>query len=173
MEISKIILKEAVNKSTSYREVLLTLGYGTGGGSHKYLKDKIKEYNISTAHFVNKRHVGGRLSDGQYFVNGCKRNGTHLKARLIKDGHLEEKCDECGLGPEWNEKFLPLQVDHKDGNNINNELSNLRLVCPNCHSQTDNWGGKQFKNTKYCKCGVRIDRYGKNSLCYKCSMLSR
>lgn len=51
-------------------------------------------------------------------------------------------CSECGCGDEWNGKMLTLQLDHIDGNSDNNSLSNVRLLCPNCHTQTDTYGMK-------------------------------
>ena len=64
-----------------------------------------------------------------------------LKNRLVKEKLLEYKCVECGIF-EWNKKEICLQLDHIDGNSHNHKLENLRLLCPNCHSQTDTWCGK-------------------------------
>ena len=64
-----------------------------------------------------------------------------LKNRIIKEKLLENKCSSCGIS-EWQEKSISLQLDHIDGNSHNHVLSNLRLLCPNCHSQTDTWCGK-------------------------------
>lgn len=64
-----------------------------------------------------------------------------LKKRLIKEKVLENKCTSCGL-IEWQGKEIALHLDHKDGDNHNHKLDNLRLLCPNCHSQTDTWCGK-------------------------------
>jgi hypothetical protein len=66
----------------------------------------------------------------------------HLKKRLLAVGLLLNRCGICGLGPQWNGKPLSLQLDHEDGDRTNNLIGNLRLVCPNCHSQTDTYGGK-------------------------------
>jgi hypothetical protein len=64
-----------------------------------------------------------------------------LKKRLLKENVLENKCVVCGI-KEWNKKYISLQLDHIDGNGHNHKLENLRLVCPNCHSQTDTYCGK-------------------------------
>ncbi len=66
------------------------------------------------------------------------RNHKNQKAKkaLIFHGVLVDECQACGLGPEWNGEPLVLQVDHIDGDRNNIELSNIRLLCPNCHSQT-------------------------------------
>jgi hypothetical protein len=53
----------------------------------------------------------------------------------------EYKCEECGIG-EHNGKPIVLECDHIDGNNSNNHISNLRLICPNCHSQTPTYKAK-------------------------------
>ena len=58
-----------------------------------------------------------------------------LKIRLLNEGYLEPKCDICGE-EEWEGKEIPLQLDHKNGHHNDNKLSNLRVICPNCHAQT-------------------------------------
>ena len=55
----------------------------------------------------------------------------------------EYKCSVCDIS-DYNGKPLSLQLDHKDGDNKNHLLENLRWLCPNCHSQTDNWGVKNI-----------------------------
>ena len=70
---------------------------------------------------------------------------THNSNGVLKKYLIEtrgEKCEDCGLNPIWNNKPLVLQLDHIDGNSDNNYPNNLRLLCPNCHSQTDNFGSK-------------------------------
>ena len=68
-----------------------------------------------------------------------------LKNRLIKEGIKENKCECCGIS-EWNGKSLNLELHHIDGNSHNHLLDNLQLLCPNCHSQTDNFRSKNIKH---------------------------
>lgn len=85
-----------------------------------------------------------RIENGE-----CTHNsGAVLKKYLIEK--FGEKCSECDLGPIWNEKPIVIQVDHIDGDSDNNYPSNLRLLCPNCHSQTENFGSKG-KGSRYRK----------------------
>ena len=64
-----------------------------------------------------------------------------LKLRLIKDCILEYKCAICEIDT-WKGKILNLELDHIDGNRLNHRLENLRLICPNCHSQTSTYRAK-------------------------------
>ena len=66
--------------------------------------------------------------------------GRDNKRRRILE-EQEYKCNSCGLS-EWMGRPLTLELDHKDGNNANNDRSNLECLCPNCHSLTDTWRGR-------------------------------
>lgn len=66
-----------------------------------------------------------------------------LRIRLINEGYMEARCSICLL-TDWQSKPIPLELDHVDGDNTNNMLVNLRLLCPNCHAQTDNYRGKNW-----------------------------
>lgn len=80
-------------------------------------------------------------------------NGLHphyqtlkLKKRLIKEGIFENQCAECGI-IEWNGKPISMQLDHVNGDSSDHRLQNLRMLCPNCHSQTDTYCGKNKGNS--------------------------
>lgn len=60
---------------------------------------------------------------------------------LIHSGYKENKCECCGIS-EWNNKPITLQLHHINGNPRDNALENLQVLCPNCHTQTDNYGSK-------------------------------
>jgi hypothetical protein len=67
-----------------------------------------------------------------------------LRLKLIREGVKEHCCESCGLR-EWLGKPIPLELDHIDGDHTNNALKNIRVLCCNCHAQTDNWRGKKKK----------------------------
>ena len=75
----------------------------------------------------------------------------NLKKRILKEGILEEVCNGCGIGPKWppplrwNSKPLSLQLDHINGVNNDHRLENLQFLCPNCHSQTPTFAGRNRK----------------------------
>lgn len=77
--------------------------------------------------------------------------GTHnLKKRLFKSGVKENKCEVCGIS-EWMGEKIVCELDHIDGDSRNHRLENLRIICPNCHSQTKTYAGRNIKNKKLTK----------------------
>jgi hypothetical protein len=72
---------------------------------------------------------------------GRRRCRTHIKVRLVRAGLKTSACEECGIQC-WRGRPLSFELHHVNGDGSDNRLENLRLLCPNCHSQTDNWGGR-------------------------------
>lgn len=149
-------LSDAVTTSKTYSQVLEKLGLKLCGGTHANIKLNIKRLGLSTDHFhlqgwcTGKHHKRlmsfVKIPTEKILVKDSTYTNTHeLKKRLIKEGLLEEKCELCGMGNEWQSKFISLQLDHKDGDRCNNQLENLRILCPNCHSQTESFAGKRKK----------------------------
>lgn len=68
-----------------------------------------------------------------------------LKNRLIQEGYKKPICEKCGIGEEWNGEVLVLELDHINGDKYDNSLKNLRILCPNCHSQTPTFRGRKNK----------------------------
>jgi hypothetical protein len=66
---------------------------------------------------------------------------TNLRLRLLADGVKDARCERCGL-TEWLGEPAPLQLHHVNGDGQDNRPENLQILCPNCHSQTDSWGGR-------------------------------
>jgi hypothetical protein len=74
-------------------------------------------------------------------IRGRRRSRCHIKVRLLDAGLKEQRCEQCGLS-QWRGKALSLELHHVNGDGLDNRLENLLLLCPNCHSQTDTWGGR-------------------------------
>lgn len=107
------------------------------------------------------------------FLNNEKDVKTSfLKKRLIEEGYFEEKCQICGI-KEWNNKKIVFDLHHVDGDRKNNRLDNLQLLCPNCHSQTDNYKGKNNKriNNKTTNENIKREFPYSNNLHQLCNRL--
>jgi len=93
----------------------------------------------------HKYHSPDDLKD--ILTENSTYQSSKLKKRLIEVGLKENKCEICGINT-WNNKPLVLQLHHKNGIHNDNRLENLEIVCPNCHSQTDNFTAKNIKKNK-------------------------
>lgn len=137
---------QIVQESNSYSDCLRALGLGTrGGSSTDILKRRIAELNCSTEHFGKQlQSVSAKYSLEEILVeNSSYANISRLKQRLVNEGKMEYKCQKCGIS-EWLGNPLTLQLDHINGVNNDHRLTNLRFLCPNCHSQTDTYAGKNM-----------------------------
>lgn len=138
-------LRKIVSESTSMAQVIEKLGYSClTGSAHASLKKYFEELNIDTSHFTGQ---GWNKNNFDYsrFQKGKKVKNA-LNAIIFLRG---KKCEKCH-NTEWLGSPIPLQIHHIDGDHLNNELSNLMLLCPNCHALTNNYCGKnRSKATKY------------------------
>lgn len=99
-------------------------------------------------HSKKNKFCSKSCQDNWHWVNtkipeiekGIVNNPRSLKKYLIEK--FGENCFDCGLGNTWQNKTLTLQLEHTDGNSDNNFPNNLKLCCPNCHSQTEFFGSK-------------------------------
>ena len=146
---------EAAKKSLSIAQMCRELGVKPIGGNYRILHNKIKEYDIDISHFTGKAWNQGlryrQINKAKPLEEILKENTSYqsfkLKNRLLKEGIKEHKCEnpECGL-TEWLGKPIPLELHHINGNNTDNRLENLILLCPNCHALTDTYRAKNRKN---------------------------
>ncbi len=85
-----------------------------------------------------------KVSIDELLVAGRRRGRMHVKRRLLRAGLKENRCEICGI-TEWNGRPLNMELHHINGDGNDSRLHNLQLLCGNCHSQTDNWGGRGVK----------------------------
>lgn len=149
-EISDEELINAVKLSVSYRDVCRTLGINEE--YRKILRPRLVKLSPDTSHFTYRPPVvdsSRRRGDPNRLLikrEPGKRTSRHILVRGLDHNNITRICKSCGLGEEWNNSKLTLEVDHVDGDCSNNLLTNLRWLCPNCHSQTDTNCGKNFSN---------------------------
>lgn len=162
----KELLAKLVQESSSLSEVIRKLGKAVSGNACKLLKKKLEEYNIDYS-FPEKYSKNFEKKPIEYYLQeNIVCDSKNLKKRLIEEGLKEDICEICGQTNIWNGKSLVLQLDHINGNHHDNRLENLRIVCPNCHSQTDTFCTR--KKRKTCPdCGAEIS--SRASYCRKCA----
>lgn len=139
---SKEQLEQFVKDSISINEVGKKCGYADASGSGAIaIKEMISYYNFDTSHFAELNGIPHNKGVFNYdrFQKGVALKSANMTDALIKIRGY--KC-ECCQRTEWMGQNIPLEVHHIDGDNLNNVLENLQLLCPNCHAQTDNYRTK-------------------------------
>ena len=139
-------LKNAVKNSRSIAQVLDKLGIVPAGGNYQTVKRRIAKYSIDTSHFGGQSWNKGKITGPKkpiefYLTKNSIVQSFKLKKRLLSENIFQHKCCNCHA-TQWLKHPIPLELHHIDGDHYNNELSNLTLLCPNCHALTDNYRGK-------------------------------
>lgn len=153
MKYTKEKLEPIVLKSRAISEVLRNLGLRQTGGNHYFISNKIKLFELNTSHFLGQSWNRGKKPINKFtkeeFVkyvlinNGSGWKSHDIKLKLFEFNIKERKCEKCGQNEMWCNEKLSLHLDHINGNRDDNRLKNLRILCPNCHSQTPTFSAKK------------------------------
>lgn len=132
---SKMI--DLIKASRNCSDFLKSIGLSPRGANYATVKRWVKDANIDISHWSSYRgwNKGQKLKDWSEY-----KTNSHIKKHLIKT--LGHKCENC-LVSVWYDYPIILEIHHMDGNRLNNDLTNLQLLCPNCHAMTDNWRGRK------------------------------
>lgn len=179
-EIPTNDLRALIDRSQTMSDVLIELGVAVRtGGNYRTLKSRCERDGISLDGLRARSKAFQRskliplesIPLDDVLVNGRTCSTVNLKRRLIEAGLIEERCAICGRGPEWNGRELVLILDHINGDSSDNRMQNLRLLCPNCNSQTPTFSGrnKPKADRRVCDSCGRPAPYSKSGLCRSCS----
>jgi hypothetical protein len=149
------LFARAVRESTSIAGVLRTLGVTISGWYYLRVHRQVARDGPDTSHWLGKGHLRGRTHtfsksmplDTILVQCSTYADTGQLKRRLIRSGLLRDVCAACGV-TEWQGRKLVLQLDHVNGIGDDHRLENLRLLCPNCHSQTETYCGRNVSRSR-------------------------
>ena len=173
-----------VKKSNTISEILNHFGLQNKGHNHRTIKKRIQEEGLQfelnriNKHrkqvFINNLKLPSIIPIKDILIKNPPYSKKFLKDRIIKERILKNKCYICNQPPIWNNLSLVLQLDHINGDSLDYRLKNLRLLCPNCHTQTETFGSRKTKKQYNCSdCNKAITRHSKSGLCTSCSSKTR
>jgi len=177
-DLPKEEFESLVAKSETFTAILAHVGLRNIGHNWKTLRTRLLEDGIDFSHIGTGRTWAKgkffrRASNEEVFVKGPGYGKSHIKERIIKENLLSYICANCKLEPVWNGEKLVLHLDHINGDGTDDRLENLRFLCPNCHSQTKTYTGRNKilgrHVPKYCiDCNKQVS-HNQYDRCFLCS----
>jgi 5-methylcytosine-specific restriction endonuclease McrA len=151
--IGREALTAAVAVSTGIAGVLRALGLPPGTTGRRQVRKSLDTYGVDTSHFTGQRHFRGTVAPNRKPAEqiltrrpaGAGRTRTKLLRRALDDLGVRRTCAECGTGELWQGRRLVLEIDHINGDRLDNRQANLRYLCPSCHSQTGTFAGRSSR----------------------------
>jgi len=136
---------ELVKKCDNIYQICKILGYKPTNTYYYKINKIIKKYDLDTSHF--KRTITNNIFQKErpieeYLIENSTLCSFKIKNKILKQGLKEYKCEKCGR-TEWEGEPIPLELHHINGDNTDNRIENLQILCPNCHAFTDNYRGRR------------------------------
>lgn len=144
VEYTKELLEESVKDCYSFAELCRRLGLKPEGSNPKTVRKKMDEFEIDYSHFTGKawnKFPENPIYKGKYLPNLCEHSSlssSKVKTLVYKLNLKENKCERCGIS-EWQGESIQCELHHINGDPTDNRIENLQILCPNCHSQTENF----------------------------------
>lgn len=145
---NKEVVEQMVKDACSISDLLRKANMSVVGANSQTVRKWIDFHGIDDSHFevgyarVAEFNTARKRSHDDIFCEESDVRQVILRKAFVALNVVPFECDECGLGGVWNNKPIALQLDHINGTNNDNRLDNLRWLCPNCHSQTETFAGR-------------------------------
>ncbi len=184
LKIDKKEFQELFDRCSSKRQILKSIGLRPFSYNYELLCKKIHDDNIDLSKFnenfaIDKKKYTSKLGKSRHsvhfpsaFIENSPYNRNTIRRIILRDNLLEYKCNICNNNGTHMGKKLILHIDHINGIYNDHRIENLRWICPNCHSQTETYSGKNNKGKTgkryFCeKCNCETKGYSK--LCRACA----
>lgn len=138
------------SKANCWSELMRLMGIRFVGNNILTVKKVVEYYDVDVSHFdavkaASDNRMKYSLTDDAVFCENSTAQRATVKKRLIVNKLVDYKCEICNNGGMWNGSPLVLHLEHKNGVNNDNRIENLCFLCPNCHSQTATYAGRNLK----------------------------
>ncbi|WLQ48567.1 HNH endonuclease [Streptomyces poriferorum] len=152
LTIPEAALREAVPQASSYADVMRALGLEVKDANHRRVRRKVLQLKLDTSHFTRRPWASIQVRKPKPLApttlvvkpQGSARTNRESLHRSLQEIGVAYRCESCGNRGKWLRQSFTLQIDHINGDWLDNRAENLRYLCPNCHALTDTWCRKKL-----------------------------
>lgn len=151
LTIPEAALRDAVPQASNYADVMRALGLEVKDSNHRRVRHKVLQLQLDTSHF-KRRPWASQVREPKALApttlvvkpQGSARTNRESLHRSLREIGVAYRCESCGNRGKWLRQSFTLQIDHINGDWLDNRAENLRYLCPNCHALTDTWCRKKL-----------------------------